>query len=52
MPEYAFACQACRHAVVQILCIGELARVRCPACGSEDVVRQRTAFHAKTSKNS
>lgn len=54
MPEYEFECRKCQKAFALILRISERAsaKVRCPACGSEDVVALMPAFHAKTSKKS
>jgi putative FmdB family regulatory protein len=54
MPTYEYRCETCggsfeRHESIRE---NEIAEVRCPECGSENVARVFSAFFAKTSRKS
>jgi len=55
MPAYEYVCKDCDREFVVFLTVKEYDAkpvVRCPHCGSDNVVKRITAFFAKTSKKS
>lgn len=54
MPTYEYRCHRCGEKFEQRESVAEheAAKPRCPACGSDKVVRAFSAFYAKTSKKS
>lgn len=57
MPTYEFLCQKCEKSFERIYSLEEYERetkkkMKCPTCGSTNVVRQISAVQVKTSKKS
>ena len=54
MPVYEFKCGACEKTFSKILTIAEHeeAKIKCPACGSENIEQCWAAFYAIASKKS
>jgi len=54
MPTYEFLCEKCHKAFTLVLSISEYGKgnFRCPACKSQKVKQQITAFQTKTSRKS
>jgi putative FmdB family regulatory protein len=54
MPHYVFLCESCHKEFELVMHIDERGKteVRCPACGSEHVAPQVSAFSAVTGKKS
>jgi putative FmdB family regulatory protein len=54
MPTYEYRCTKCEKvfSVVMSMAEHDQTNVRCPACGSGEVVQQYSTFYAKTSKKS
>ena len=54
MPTYEYRCESCGETFEERESIAEhdTAKPKCPKCGSENVTRAISAFHAKTAKKS
>ncbi len=55
MPAYEHVCKDCNREFVVFLSLREYEakpKIKCPGCGSDNVVRKITGFFAKTSKKS
>jgi putative FmdB family regulatory protein len=54
MPTYEYRCPKCEKAFSVVMHITEhdQSKVKCPSCGSGEVVQQYSTFYAKTSKKS
>lgn len=58
MPRYEFLCRSCEKPFEQMCSLAEYdgivkkTRLKCPKCGSKEVVRQISGFQVKTSKKS
>jgi putative FmdB family regulatory protein len=54
MPNYDFACGACKKPFSKILTLAQYdkGKVECPHCGSKKVEQKFSAFYAVTSKKS
>lgn len=55
MPTYEFLCKKCGRAFEKILSLEEYEHeksIKCPKCGSLNIVRQISAVQVKTSRKS
>jgi len=54
MPIYDYLCLKCNKVFTEIIRLAEIGKTKpvCPNCKSEEVKKQLTSFHAKTSKKS
>jgi putative FmdB family regulatory protein len=57
MPTYEFLCQRCEEAFASVSSVTEYERrkkkgIKCPKCGSSEVVQEISGFQVKTSKKS
>jgi len=55
MPAYEYGCKDCNGEFVDFLSIKEYdakPKIKCPHCGSDNVVKKITGFFAKTSRKS
>ena len=55
MPGYEYECRDCNICFTVYLSVAELGAqpgIKCPHCGSDNVIRKISVFFAKTSKKS